>query len=284
MPALAAGDPMLAHLLALALAAQPAPAALPPAGGLDPGLDPGPALAPPPGESVYRLVPWLDVPLTALAAGVAILPARFPFEFITPRCPCDRREVNGFDRIAIDLHSRTADVISDLTVWASVGVPVVADALWLGNTRALREDLMILTETLALNAAAVMTVKFIVQRPLPVTYAQRDGVEKQAQGYRSFYSGHTSTAVAALTAASWTYTLRRGPATWPWLVTAAVGASVGVERVLAGRHFPTDVLVGAAAGFGFGSLVPLLHARGRRLPVAIAPLGVGRGLQLSATW
>lgn len=283
---------MLPALLALALAAQPVPAAqtvpaaLPSPSTIVPPAAPDlPLDAPearPPGDSVYRLVPWLDVPLTALAAGVAIVPARYPFSFITPRCPCDRNEVNGFDRFAIDLHSRAAGVVSDVTVLASVGVPVVADALWVGNTRALREDLMILTETLALNSAAVMTVKFAVQRPLPVTYAGRDGLEKQAQGYRSFYSGHTSTAVAALTAASWTYTLRRGPAAWPWLVTAAVGASVGAERVLAGRHFPTDVLVGAAAGFGFGTLVPLLHARGRRLPVGVAPMG--RGVQLTGTW
>jgi membrane-associated phospholipid phosphatase len=71
-----------------------------------------------------------------------------------------------------------------------------------------------------------------------------------------------------------TYTLRHGPKWWPWLITALVGTSVAIERVLAGQHFPTDVLLGAAAGAAVGWLVPWLHARARGA-VSIAPVQHG---------
>ena len=40
----------------------------------------------------------------------------------------------------------------------------------------------------------------------------------------------------------------------------AVAGTVAVLRVVAGRHFWTDVLVGSAVGITIGTLVPLLHA------------------------
>lgn len=247
-----------------------------------------PSLGPPEPEpaagearSVYRLGP-LDAPLTVAALGIAVVPERFATRIIHRRCPCDAEDVNVLDRFAIGLHSKGAGYVSDGTVALSVLAPVVADAVLLGNTTAFREDLAVFVETLGINSALVMGVKLAVQRPLPVTYAGEGRLQQQAQGYRSFYSGHTSTAVAALTAAAWTAHLRYGTGAWPWVVTGLAGASVAVERVAAGRHFPSDVLVGAAAGFGVGTLVPLLHARGGLERLSVAPMG--RGAQLVLAW
>jgi membrane-associated phospholipid phosphatase len=272
---------MIALALSLALAAGPSsplpPDALPSPEPPDPG---GPIPGPP---SVYR-VGRADLAVTGLAIAGAILPNQFPTQLIRTRCPCSAGGVNAFDRIAIGMDSRSAGVVSDWTVALSVSVPAIADAVRLGPSAALRDDLVVFTETVALNSALVTGVKYLVQRPLPLTYAGRDGLPRQAQGYRSFYSGHTSTAVSALTAAAWTLQLRDGPQAWPWIVTGLAGASVATERVLAGRHFPTDVLVGAAAGFAVGTLVPLAHARGspfRAAPVSIVPATSGRGLAIA---
>jgi membrane-associated phospholipid phosphatase len=281
---------MHALLLSLALAASPdlAPPATP--GGLDAigGLEPPAFQADP---SVYR-VGTLDYGVTLFAIAGAIAPNRFPTQLIRTSCAapgsCPVSSINGFDRFAVDLHNKAADVTSDLTVALSVALPAVADTFRLGFSPALREDVTILAETVAVNAALVTGVKYLVQRPLPVTYARRDGLPDQAQGYRSFYSGHTSTAVAALTASAWTLHFRDGPQAWPWVVTGLVGASVAAERVLAGRHFPSDVLVGAAAGFAVGTAIPWLHVRPRRYGRGIATdlriVPAGRGLALSGSW
>jgi membrane-associated phospholipid phosphatase len=250
--------------------------------------------APPPAEqdpSVYR-VGKLDLALTGLALAAAIVPNQYPTQLIREICAtpgsCPAASVNPLDRVAIGMHSELAGLTSDATVALSVAVPAIADAFRLGLSPALREDLTILTETIAVNAALVTGVKYLVQRPLPATYERRSNLPDQAQGYRSFYSGHTSTAVAALTASAWTLRFRDGPSAWPWLVTGAVGASVATERVLAGRHFPTDVLVGAAAGFAVGTAIPWLHVRrppgGLLSRVRLAPPTAGTGLALAGSF
>jgi membrane-associated phospholipid phosphatase len=255
---------MLVVLLPVLLAAPPDLSPVPSLSTAPPEPSYAPAEQSERDPSVYR-VGKLDLGITALAAAAAIVPNQFPTQLIRTSCAapgsCPESSVNPFDRFAIDLHSTAAGVTSDVTVALSVAVPALADTLRLGLGPALGEDLTILTETVAVNAALVTGVKYLVQRPLPVTYDRLYGLPSQAQGYRSFYSGHTSTAVAALTASAWTLHFRDGPQSWPWVVTGLVGVSVGTERVLAGRHFPSDVLVGAAAGFGVGTLIPWLHVR-----------------------
>ena len=41
----------------------------------------------------------------------------------------------------------------------------------------------------------------------------------------------------------------------------AITGAVGIGRVAAGRHFPTDVIAGATVGTGIGVLVPHLHVK-----------------------
>ena len=40
----------------------------------------------------------------------------------------------------------------------------------------------------------------------------------------------------------------------------AAATATGILRVVAHRHFPTDVVAGAALGFAIGWTVPALHA------------------------
>lgn len=67
---------------------------------------------------------------------------------------------------------------------------------------------------------------------------------------------------------------RLGEPTLGW-ATFSVGmagsALVGVSRVAAGSHFPSDVLVGAALGAGVGIALPALHDSPiRAVPIASA--------------
>ncbi|MDB4975863.1 MAG: phosphoesterase PA-phosphatase related [Myxococcaceae bacterium] len=211
--------------------------------------------------SVYRVRLAVDLPVSAFAGLSIIIPYALSKRLIDERCPCDGREVNRFDRHAIGNTSRAAALISDMTVGAGMVLPVLLDAFALGFGRPLYEDALVFAETLALNGALVTMAKYIVQRPLPRTYAGDPNKLHEPGGYRSFYSGHTSLIFAALTASSMTMRLRYGEHYWPWLVTLLVGTSVAVERVADGRHFPTDVILGGAMGSLVGIGVPWLHAR-----------------------
>ncbi len=226
--------------------------------------------APDEAQSVYAVSLPVDGAISAAAGLAALVPYLLQDRIIRVRCPCDRSEVPRFERFVIGYRSQAADVGSDTLAALSVAVPAGADVLLLGGGRPLLEDAVVFTQTLLVNGAIVTTVKDAVQRPTPRAYAGDAPIVSKPTGYRSFYSGHTSTAVAALTAAAWTARLRYGAGAWIWAVVGGVGASVGALRIAGGNHFPTDVATGALAGFAVGTAVPLLHRRGRR-SILLAP-------------
>jgi len=228
-------------------------------------------------KAVYHISPTIDVPVIIGASLALVLPYAYADRLITPRCPCDPREVNAFDRPAIGNKSPVAKTLSDATVGAVLIVPLALDALDLGLDRPWLDDAVVFAQTLLVNGALVTAVKFIVQRPLPRTYAGDPSLIDRPEGYRSFYSGHTSFVFAGLSATAMTMRLRYGEKVWPWIVTGIVGSSVAIERVADGRHFPSDVIVGALIGSGIGIAVPALHASRhpmlRGLAVGSAPSG-----------
>jgi len=61
---------------------------------------------------------------------------------------------------------------------------------------------------------------------------------------------------------------------------------VGIERISAGQHFPTDVITAGLVGGATGFLVPWLHARsGAAGPsVTVAPVAGGGFLVLRGSW
>ncbi len=237
-----------------------------------------PPAAPSAPVSVYRIdVAW-DTSIGVVAAAGILVPYALTDTLIHPHCPCASSDVPSFDRWAIGYTSDTADTISTVTAGVAIAAPVVLDLLDVGASTPFLEDSAVLAEALLVNGALVSAAKYSAQRPIPRVYSPAlPAVVNSPSDYRSFYSGHTSTTFAALTAASMTWTLRHGDAWWPWVVTGVVGTSVAVERVLAGRHFPSDVVVGAAAGTLVGLAVPWLHARGRLGPgtVELAPVAGG---------
>jgi undecaprenyl-diphosphatase len=109
-------------------------------------------------------------------------------------------------------------------------------------------------------------------------------VRESGDGGLSFFSGHAATSFAVTTATFVTLHRLHPDDRWPWVVLAGGGLAagfVGATRVLAGAHFPTDVVAGAAVGASFGLLVPALHKAPVR--VEVAPLAVTAGAGLSIT-
>jgi membrane-associated phospholipid phosphatase len=222
-------------------------------------------------ESVYKINPLVDgllIGVTSLGVSGAYYDSD---ALIHTRCPCDVNEINSFDRPVVGNHDENLDRLSDVTVAAAVAIPVIADGMDLGLTKEFGEDALVYIESLTINATLVTLAKYQVQRPLPLTYEGEPSLINSPRGYRSFYSGHTSTTFAALTSAAYTYNLRNGPHLWPWITTGLVGTSVAYERIQAGKHFYTDVIVGAAVGTGIGFLVPWLHSRHPDQTVTFVP-------------
>jgi len=102
---------------------------------------------------------------------------------------------------------------------------------------------------IGISVAVSSGIKQLVNRPRPSqSYPDEINSYTSSTG-KSFPSGHTSLAFSTATVLSLQYK--------KWYVTVpafAWAASVGYSRMALGRHYPSDVLCGAAVGVGSGYL------------------------------
>ncbi len=186
-----------------------------------------------------------------------------------------RADIWPIDRVAIGRWSLAADSASTVLQDAFI---VVGPLLLVATSR---DDMarglklaLIEIEALIASAAVSEFVKMAVFRPRPQVFL---GMTGGVSTRKSFYSGHTTIAFTAVVATAYLY-LETFPEEramrWVFLASGGVAATVGVLRVVAGKHYPTDVLAGAAAGALIGWAVPALHRRARPLNLSIGPGGV----------
>jgi membrane-associated phospholipid phosphatase len=208
-------------------------------------------------------------------------------------CPCAAGEVPGIDRFVAGHYDPTISLVSDIGMAALVALPLVVDLIDVrtsgGEWSEFLEDALVITESIALSGMVNQTLKLGVQRPRPLTYGLRDGdpLLSVPDNFLSFYSAHTSTAFAATMSFAFTYLRRHPGAPAGYVVMALAAAFAGTEgalRVAAGKHFPTDVLVGAAAGTLFGLAIPWLHTLGPTARVALTPTPGGLSTSLAFAW
>jgi membrane-associated phospholipid phosphatase len=174
-------------------------------------------------------------------------------------------DLNALDRTALGNYSPSAHTAADVLVIGLLTVPQIANLID-SRGRGWLEDTAVFLQALLLTQGTTQIFKGVTQRGAPVLYddrvplAEREGRDAT----RSFFSGHTSTAFMAATSYSVTYWLRHPEDPWRWVVLAAthsVALSVGLLKIHAGYHYPTDIAAGAIAGSSIGALVPLLHRR-----------------------
>jgi len=175
-------------------------------------------------------------------------------------------EVRAALRLSSDEARGRASAISDLLLRSLVALPLLVDLL-LAATRLRRRPLLaaqlLLCSTLALSLSGLAQgwVSRTVGRERPYVQeclkAERpaDCARSLAAGRVSFYSGHTA---ATATGASlvWLHAAFAPPAlrlrSQVLRIAAALGAlATGLLRILADRHYATDVLGGVVMGVAF---------------------------------
>jgi membrane-associated phospholipid phosphatase len=188
------------------------------------------------------------------------------------------------DRWIAGRRSSAAAFGSDILIYPMVAVPLAVAGLELA---AGREDLggaiaegMAYAEAQILSSGLDLWVRSLRVHPRPLVYDRTAPASQRLSGEASgsFYSGHANAAFLAATYFSYTWTLRHpgdesNPLVWMGAMTAAAG--VAGLRIAAGKHYLSDVLVGAATGTGSGLLFPWMHRRpkadGKGLGVELGP-------------
>jgi membrane-associated phospholipid phosphatase len=178
-------------------------------------------------------------------------------------------ELLPFDEgVKQNISARSASM-ADTLVAITLTLPLAAQ-LGDGFNEELGREVLIYSETIALSAALNSAAKYLVQRPRPYTYNPSPEVQRYARAEGkdsrlSFYSGHSSLAFTAAVAGSYLFAAGsknvRGRAAF-WGVELALATATANFRVRAGKHFYSDVLVGALLGTALGYVVPRLHESG----------------------
>ena len=242
-------------------------------------------------QSPYRLSWELDGPLAA-SAGLLGIGAIVVADNQNPLSSADvemlsPNNVNGFDRGATDNYSEDASTASDWLVYATIAAPLAlltqdpAGSDW-------QTYLTMYAETMALTGFTAQLVKGSVPRTRPFVYNQEAPLEPKLErdARKSFYSSHSAFAFASAVFFSATYQAYFPKSTlhgYVWAGSLLLASAVGSLRYVAGAHFPTDILVGAAVGSAIGYLIPLLH-RADLGRMSVRPASDGDNASLSVSF
>ena len=139
------------------------------------------------------------------------------------------------------------------------------------------EESFVLLETMAAVGVATQGLKLAIRRPRPNQYTP-EYYRRSLSREVSFPSGHTATVAGGAMSLAATFWWKYPNSPWRFAVAGAgivATTLVGVGRVRAGVHFPTDVLAGAAIGGSLGLLIPWLHLRERNTTLSVVPTSHG---------
>jgi membrane-associated phospholipid phosphatase len=204
---------------------------------------------------------WFDAVSVGAAGALYVVPAAVGLPNGAPSCaPCDPASLPGVDRWALRPVSATVGAASNLALVGVAGSAAFLSVYGLAGAQA-RGNAAVLANSMAWTAATTEWLKVIVRRKRPVLYtSDATGAAADKGNQESLPSGHASVAFAAATT-YWMLARREhlphGTRNTILLYAGAVG--VAALRVAAGKHFPTDVLAGAALGSAVGWVVPTIH-------------------------
>lgn len=238
-------------------------------------------------ERHYDLSLERDLPLTFLSGFISVYGNYRLHKMAVNTEMRDVSDLLPWDR---PVAGRYCKACADVSTWsAALGVaPLALGAFsWYKGDASggeLAAYTLMLAQALALQNGVNLLVRTLSFWPRPYMYAtEGDGAEAasaaEGEAYGSFYSGHAS---AAFTIAVFTgewfsefYPNSRYKSL-VWATSLSLASLVGVLRVAAGRHYPTDVAVGALAGAGISLAVIKIHKKSVRIgPVSLAGVWAG---------
>ena len=229
-----------------------------------------------------------DFGYVAISLGLQNL-AQIRYHDMPPATPdmLDRQDLSRIDRWAAGNYSKDAAVISDILIVSGVVAPMAITTLESLHSGAglnpVFTEAVIFSEALAISSSLNLLVRSLRIHPRPLVYGSDAPEDEKRKGEASgsFYSGHANGAFLAATYLAYTYPLRHPEfqhKEWLWAGSLGAAAAVAGLRVAAGKHFTSDVVVGAAAGAFFGWAFPRMHLTGaseRRAQLRLLPIHEG---------
>lgn len=234
----------------------------------------------------YVIQPQLDIPLTVSAAMLALYGSYRLNEMELQDKIVKKSDLLIWDRPWAGVWHPNADLASDvLSVFAITPLAI-------GVVSYFKDDIkgsefgaltLMLLQTMAIQSGLNLMVRSTQLWPRPYIFSENGGDARfKGEAYGSFYSGHASAAfsVAVLTS-TWFQNTYSSSKYIPylWATSLSLATTVSVLRVVAGKHYPTDVIAGALMGTLVSISVLKIHEhQSPSLSIQVGPnyLGVTR--------
>jgi len=245
-------------------------------------------------EKVYKINFKFDIPVAAASALYSqVVYQRIGEKEIDPEKVANLSEsdINRFDKVALNMDYKNLDnasTVSDIGLNIATALPIL-----LFLDKEIRHDwldiIFLYAEAHAFNILAYSVVgPNVVDRYRPICYYDELSIEERTQERfrNSFFSGHTSTAAVGSFFAAKVYSdyhPELGNKKYLLFGAACIPpAIVGLYRVKAAKHFPSDVIAGFSIGAAVGILTPHLHKTIKNKNLSLVPYtGSKTGLYLS---
>ncbi len=237
-----------------------------------------------------RELTWLGIGVASVGASAALNASVEPLTKaeITSLI---RADINAFDRGATHKFSTAAGPLSDVTLVGNISLL----GLVTFAAKPVRQDVktvgVMYLETLLIASGVEGTVKALTQRSRPFVYNPDVAIDEKLSRYarQSFFSGHATNAFATAVFTGEVFRhyfphSRLKP--FIWVGGLGLATATSVLRYEAGKHYPTDLLAGAAFGSLVGWGIPKLHEvknkseMGRRLDVQPWSNGSANGIYM----
>lgn len=200
----------------------------------------------------------------------------------------NKNDLNAFDRTATDNYSGKARDASDVFQYASYGFSLLL-LLDKDNQKDYLSISTMAVEVWLINSGLTDITKSFVKRNRPFVFNPNVSVEeKMKQSSRlSFYSGHTSKVASMSFLTAKLFSDYYPDSKWKpvvWTTAVLLPATTGFLRYKGGKHYPSDVIVGLAAGALVGLAIPTLHRPSKNNKLSLSVLPTNEGLGLVMRW
>lgn len=211
-----------------------------------------------------------DIPLTLAAAGISGLGSLLYSQMKVPDETKGKDDLLPWDRPIAGRYSRTADRISDFGAALAVAPVTVGAVAWYqgrSNAAEFATFTLMFAQAIAIGNGINLAVRSLEIWPRPYTYAESgEGLHAaenaKPEAYGSFFSGHATAAFTVATFTDQWFRTVYPNSPYAGIVRAGAYSLAAIEsmmRVTAGKHYFTDVIVGALVGTGVSLGILEIH-------------------------
>ncbi len=200
----------------------------------------------------------------------------------------DKNNVPKFDRWATKYHDENLDKVSYYPFYAVMPLPAI-----LFIDKKMRKNAgtigLLYLEAFAFTGIVYGGSVYFVDRYRPDVYNTTLPMDYRSNGNfrNSFFAGHVAVVATSTFFMAKVYDDYHPGSSWKWVAyggAAAATLGMGYMRLKAGKHFPTDILLGALVGTTSGILTPALHKNKKNHPWSVVPAYFGDGSGMSLTY